>query len=103
MLGVGDEVICIDDKRPDGWTAEHFPQWVVVDAKYTIREILDNDNIAVGVLLEELINPEVFISLLGRIQESAFATWRFSKLRSAYELAEESKEEEVVAAKDELI
>ena len=55
-----------------------------------------------GVLLEELINPEVFISLLGRIQESAFATWRFSKLRSAYELEEESKEE-VVAAKDELI
>ena len=89
LLGVGDEVMCINDSRPDGWSAEHFPQWVKKDNKYTIREILDNDDIVVGVLLEELVNPVMYIKLLDREQEGAFATWRFRKLRSAYAINEE--------------
>jgi hypothetical protein len=95
LLGVGDEVVCINDSRPDGWSAEHFPQWVQKDVKYTIRELLDNDDIVVGVLLMELRNPVVFIKLIGREQESAFATWRFRKLRSAYAINEEKAYEKV--------
>lgn len=89
MFSVGDQVICINDSRPEGWSAEHYPQWVKKDEKYTIREILDNDNIVVGILLEELRNEEVHIALIDRVQEGAFATWRFSKTRSAYEIEEE--------------
>ena len=95
LLGVGDEVICIDDSRPEGWTVEAFPQWVQKDVKYIIREILDNDDIVVGVLLMELRNPVVYIKLIGREQEGAFATWRFRKLRSAYAINEEKAYEEV--------
>ena len=95
MLGVGDEVICINDSRPNGWTSEHFPQWVKKDEKYTIREILENDDIVIGILVEELINPIVYIALIHREQESAFASWRFSKLRTAYEIEEEKNSEQV--------
>lgn len=93
LIGVGDEVICINDSRPEGWSSEVFPQWVVKDLKYIVREVLDNDDIVVGVLLVELINPPVYQKLLGREQEPAFATWRFSKLRSAYEIQEEKQSE----------
>jgi hypothetical protein len=95
MLGVGDEVMCINDSRPDGWTSEAFPQWVKKDSKYTIREILDNDDIVVGVLLVELINPSVYIKLIDREQEGAFATWRFAPLRTAYEIAEEKESKKI--------
>ena len=89
LFGVGDEVICIDDSRPQGWSSEHYPQWVKKDTKYTIREILDNDDIVVGILLVELKNPVMYIELIKREQEGAFAVWRFRKLRSAYAIAEE--------------
>ena len=89
LLGVGDEVMCIDDSRPQGWSSEHYPQWVQKDSKYTIREILDNDDIVVGVLLVELVNPVMYVKLIDRAQEGAFATWRFRKLKSAYVISEE--------------
>jgi hypothetical protein len=95
MLGIGDEVICVDDKKPDGWTSYAFPQWVKIDEKYIIREILNNDDIVVGILLVELKNPEIYIKLLDRIQESAFASWRFSKLRSAFQIQEEVESNEI--------
>jgi hypothetical protein len=96
MLGIGDEVICVDDSKPEGWSSLLFPQWVQKDNKYIIREILDNDDIVVGILLVELKNPQIWQDLLGRYQEGAFATWRFEKLRSAYEIEEEEKYNEVV-------
>lgn len=91
LLGVGDEVICIDDSRPENWSADVFPQWVIKDLKYIIREVLENEDIVVGVLVEELHNPPIYQHLLGREQEPAFAQWRFSKLRSAYAIAEEER------------
>jgi hypothetical protein len=91
LLGVGDEVICINDNRPEGWSAEHFPQWVQKGVKYIIREILSNDDIVVGILLVELKNPIMYIRLINREQEGAFATWRFRKLRSAYAINEEKE------------
>tara|TARA_R110002126_G_scaffold197836_3_gene345549 strand:- start:8 stop:328 length:321 start_codon:yes stop_codon:yes gene_type:complete len=96
LLGVGDEVVCIDNSYPSGWSVEDFPQWVLEGSKYTIREILDNDDIVVGVLLVELENPSVFQELLGRDQEGAFASWRFSKLRSAYDIREEKEHKKIV-------
>ena len=95
LLGVGDEVICIDDGRPQGWSSEIFPEWVLKDSKYIIREVFDNDDIVVGILLNQLRNPLVYQKLIGRDQEPAFATWRFSKLRSAYAIAEKKESEEV--------
>ena len=99
LLGVGDEAICIDDARPEGWSSDVFPQWVVKDLKYIVRELVDNDDIVVGCLVRELRNPPIFQKLLGREQEPAFATWRFSKLRSAYEIAEEKASEKKTKTK----
>ena len=95
MFGIGDEVVCINDSRPNGWTSEHFPQWVKKDDKYTIREVLGNDDIVIGILLFELKNPIVYIKLINREQEGAFASWRFSKLRTAQEIVEEAEYEEI--------
>jgi len=91
MFGVGDEVICVDDRKPMGWTSDVFPEWVQKDKKYTIREILDNEGIVVGILLDELVNPRIWQELIGRVQESVFATWRFRKLKTAYAVKEESE------------
>lgn len=95
MFGIGDEVVCINDSRPNGWTSEHFPQWVKKDDKYTIRDILGNDDIVVGILLVELKNPIVYIELINREQEGAFASWRFSELRTAQEIVEEAEYEKI--------
>lgn len=95
LLGVGDEVMCIDANKSEGWSSLIFPEWVQKDNKYIVRELLNNDDIVVGVLLNELENPNVFQKLLGRHQESAFATWRFSKLRSNYEINEAQESERI--------
>jgi len=91
ILDIGDEVICNDAAKPEGWSIDVFPQWVVKDVKYIIREILRNDNIVIGVLLVELKNPTVYQELIKRPQEAAFSSWRFSKLRSRYQIQEEEE------------
>lgn len=76
----GTRVLCVDDSiLPDHIVAvvNHFPNWVLKGSRYTIREFLDNDGIVPGVLLEEVRNPPIFIPLIGRWQEPAFALWRF--------------------------
>lgn len=79
----GTKVICIDasidpDKQEE--IARDFEIWIKKDEEYTIREILDNDGIVTGVLLEEVYNLPKFMHLINRIQEPAFAIWRFRKL-----------------------
>lgn len=76
----GDEVICVDDRRTQ---PEHafILNWPKKGKKYTVRDILHNDDIVPGVLLHELHNKVVFIKLLGREQEQAFAPWRFKKIQ----------------------
>ncbi|UEG54550.1 hypothetical protein LLH06_06195 [Mucilaginibacter daejeonensis] len=93
----GDKVICINDKI-DADKAEEirrdFEIWVTKDKEYTIREILDNNGIVTGLLLEEIHNFPKFFHLINRHQEPAFATWRFRKLSYATnEQAEEHSEE----------
>ena len=86
MLEIGDEVICIDDTLKFDLLfniARDFKEWVKKGQKYTIRDILYNDDIVSGVVLQEMFNKPVFIPLLKREQEPAYAIWRFRKLQKA--------------------
>ncbi|HEY0900082.1 MAG TPA: hypothetical protein VGD90_12160 [Sphingobacteriaceae bacterium] len=101
----GDKVICVNDKI-DPEKAEEirrdFEIWVVKDKEYTIREILDNNGIVPGILLEEIHNFPKFFNLINKYQEPAFATWRFRKLNYAT-AQEEAVEQEEVVKKEELV
>ena len=82
----GDKVICIDSRIDPEKSDEirmDFEIWVTRDKEYTVREILENNGIVPGVLLEEIHNFPKFFKLLNRYQEPAFATWRFRKLNYA--------------------
>lgn len=68
-----------------------FEIWVTKDKEYTIRELLDNNGIVPGVLLEEVHNFPKFFKLINRYQEPAFAKWRFRKLN--YATTEEAVEQ----------
>lgn len=88
------KVICIDDLiKPEALmsVAAMYKQWVKKGQIYTIREILDNDGIVEGVLLEEIHNDPVYIHLLGREQEPAFGMFRFAQVEDdkVMELEEE--------------
>jgi len=92
MFEIGDKVICINDKRPEGENPNIVPNWPKEGKTYTIRGFHDNDDIVVGVLLEEIHNWPVPIPLINRWQEPAFATWRFEKSQEdAIEVEEESE------------
>jgi hypothetical protein len=95
----GDKVICIDASiEPD--KAEEikrdFEIWITKDKEYTIREILDNNGIVPGVLLDEVHNFPKFFKLINRFQEPAFALWRFRKLNYATAAEAEEHAEELV-------
>lgn len=95
-MQVGDKVICIDDSV----SAEKmhvifrlYTQWVKKDKEYVIRGMPDNDGIVTGLLLEEIVNPLFYESvLLKRLIEPAFATWRFRKTQSQTNVQEEDEE-----------
>ena len=96
-MNVGQKVVCIDDSiKPEAFlgTITNFQQWVKKDVVYTIRDILHNDDIVTGILLKEIVNKPVYIKLINREQEPAFATWRFRELEEEY--LEETIEEELV-------
>jgi hypothetical protein len=95
----GDKVICIDARIDPDKSQEirkDFEIWVTKDKEYTIREILDNNGIVPGVLLDEIHNFPKFFKLLNRMQEPAFALWRFRKLNYATATEAEVNEEELV-------
>lgn len=97
MFNVGDKVICTNDAIDFDKKEEirsDIPNWIQKDEEYTIREILDNDGIVTGVLLEEVRNFPKYFQLIDRIQEPGFATWRFRKLQYATNQAYELKEKE---------
>ncbi|TWR25744.1 hypothetical protein FPZ43_15775 [Mucilaginibacter pallidiroseus] len=104
----GDKVICINDKIDPDKSEEirrDFEIWITKDKEYTIREILDNDGIVTGVLLEEVHNFPKFFQLINRYQEPAFAIWRFRKLNynSAPAEAVSEVEELVSIEEDQLV
>lgn len=82
----GDKVICIDatiDPEKAEEIAKDFEIWITRDKEYTVREILDNNGIVPGILLDEVHNLPKYFKLLSRFQEPAFALWRFRKLNYA--------------------
>lgn len=82
----GDKVVCIDDGIAPHTLCgivNYVPNWIKKNKEYTIRDIEDNDGIAPAVRLAEVHNPPLFIHLLNRTQEPAFAEWRFSLLERA--------------------
>lgn len=101
-MDIGDKVICINDTIDLDKIAEIkncFFIWVKKGKEYTIREILNNDNIVAGYLLEEIHNFPVFIKLINRVQEPAFATWRFAKVATQTSYHEEVIEEKIYETK----
>ena len=88
----GTRVICVDDsKRPEvaEWATKHCPNWVKKGDKYTIREFDNHDGIVDGVLLEEIINPLVYMTKWNKVIEPRFATWRFEVLQEDEAMEEE--------------
>jgi len=94
-IGVGDEVLCIDASLKPGQGISMFPVWIKESEKYIVREVMTNDDIVVGITLEGRRNPPVYIPLLKRMQEPAYAMWRFRKTKSAYMIQEEKETEGV--------
>ena len=103
----GDKVVCVNDKIDPEKGEEirrDFEIWITKDKEYTIREILDNNGIVTGVLLEEVHNFPKFFKLINRFQEPAFAMWRFRKLQYASKPAEAlSEADELVKQAEELV
>jgi hypothetical protein len=95
MFDIGELVVCVDSSKAPHTVEEidlDVPNWVVKGQRYTIRGFNENDGIVVGVLLEEVVNPLKYFRLVNRVQEPAFAKWRFRKL-SPIELNELEEEE----------
>lgn len=101
----GDKVICVNAMIEPEKTEEirrDFEIWVTKDQEYTIREILDNNGIVPGILLDEIHNFPKYFKLINRFQEPAFAQWRFRKLNYATANAVEENEEELVRIEEEI-
>lgn len=93
-MRVNDKVICIDDGiKPEmlPTIVKYYDQWVKKGNTYTIREIVDNDGIVDGVLLNEIKNKTIYIELIDKKQEPAFGMFRFSTIEHD-ELKEQIKE-----------
>jgi hypothetical protein len=104
MFEVGERIVCIDDTIKMEMlfpVIDMYVNWVKKGRVYTVRAILHNDDIVVGILLEEISNPSVFIKLINREQEPAFATWRFAK-RSLAEI-EDLNEAELEHIENEIL
>jgi hypothetical protein len=93
-MNVGTKVICVDDSIKPGklmFVGYAYPNWIKEGKVYTVREILPNDDIVPGIVLEEVVNPPLYVHILGRAQEPAFRLTRFRELDDQ-ELAIETKE-----------
>lgn len=92
----GQRVVCIDDSIKAGqeeFVPRAYQQWVKKDQVYTVRAILDNQDIVTGILLKEINNKQMYIHLIDDFQEPAFRTSRFRELQ---EFEPVSVEEEIL-------
>lgn len=82
-MTVGKKVICIDDSIKPGkedFVKYAFPSWIKEGKVYTVRAIVENQGIVPGLLLNEVLNPHIFIHLIKTYQEPAFRLDRFKEL-----------------------
>ena len=96
-MEVGSRVLCTDSSIKASeifMVSRVYSMWVDKGREYTVREVLDNDGIVTGVLLEEVINDPIPQELLGgRFQEPAFRVTRFQELHE--DMSEVNQEAEV--------
>jgi len=93
-MKIGSTVMCVDDSIKPGqlmFVGHAYPNWIKAGKLYTVREILPNDDIVPGIVLDEVINPPLYVHILGREQEPAFRISRFRELDDT-ELAIETNE-----------
>jgi hypothetical protein len=94
-MEVGSRVLCTDSSIKASeifMVSRVYSMWVDKGSEYTIREVLDNDGIVTGVLLDQIVNDPIPQELLGgRFQEPAFRVTRFQELHE--DMAESVKEE----------
>ncbi len=93
-LKIGSKVLCVDDSIKPGklaFVGYAYPNWIKAGEIYTVREILPNDDIVPGIVLEEIVNPILYVHILGKEQEPAFRISRFRELEDT-ELAVELEE-----------
>ncbi len=76
----GQEVLCIDASTPQNGSIEHFKQWIVQDKVYTIRRIENSLHGPKRILLEEIVNPPVYMPQVFGKMEPAFSANRFRVL-----------------------
>jgi hypothetical protein len=65
----GDKVVCIDDTIKAEMLisiSNMYRNWVKKGQIYTVREILNNNDIVTGILLKEVRNQLVYIDLIER-------------------------------------
>jgi hypothetical protein len=93
-MEIRQKVVCIDDSIKAGqeeFVSKTYKQWVKKDQVYTVREILDNNEIVTGILLEEIRNISIFIHLIDDFQEPAFRVSRFKELQEFEPVSKEEK------------
>jgi len=76
-------LVCVDDSIKFDqivFVSEVYQQWVKKGEEYTVRQVLENDGIVTGVLLNEVVNEPIWQKLLGRYQEPAFRLNRFAEI-----------------------
>lgn len=76
MFKVGQEVVCINDKRNN--QSKAFKKWVVYGKTYTIRA---SEHQGARVLLEEIVNPKIYNDYFKGYIEPGFASNRFVLLK----------------------
>lgn len=82
-MKTGAKVVCIDDGiKPEMMMTicNYYGNWVKKGKTYTVREVLQNDDIVHGVLLDEVRNEPIYIDLIGKKQEPAFGMFRFREV-----------------------
>ena len=104
-MEIGQKVVCVDDSIKPGkeeFVRIAYPQWVTKGKTYTIRDIIDNNDIVTGIVLKEVINGSIYIHLINDYQEPAFRANRFRELDEFEDLEETEEEQETVLIEGEI-
>jgi hypothetical protein len=86
----GQKVVCVNDRYSNMSTMKKFNQWIVRDEIYTVRQHRP-EGAEGGVLLEEIVNPPMYVKVFGGSLEPAFHPSRFVPLNE-----EEMENKEVI-------